>query len=234
MDVVGGTFVGGTSQGWSIADPNANAAALGMAPVAAQPLYPTMGFTQPQLAQPALGAATLPVYGGGASAGGYPSDVYGIGGGTVGGSWSPEPIGNNQILYGHYSATGGLVMPQTQGVAAGAMPLANVPATGAAPATTAAGGAPAAATAPAAGAATDPAAAKKAADAKKAGAKPAAATDDKKDAAKPKTVTVKAGDSLSKIAAANGMDWKRLYELNKGVVGADPNKIKPGMTLKLA
>ena len=29
----------------------------------------------------------------------------------VGGSWSPEPAGNNQILYGHYSSAGALTWP---------------------------------------------------------------------------------------------------------------------------
>lgn len=80
--------------------------------------------------------------------------------------------------------------------------------------------APAAATAPTAATApaTQPAAA----------AKPAA---EKKP--EPKTITVKPGDSLSKIAAANGTTWQKIYELNKGVVGSNPNLIRPGQQLKM-
>jgi murein DD-endopeptidase MepM/ murein hydrolase activator NlpD len=49
------------------------------------------------------------------------------------------------------------------------------------------------------------------------------------------TYTVKAGDTLSKIADANHVQggWKALYELNKDVVGSNPNLIQPGMKLKL-
>lgn len=49
-------------------------------------------------------------------------------------------------------------------------------------------------------------------------------------------LTVKAGDSLSAIAARELGDasrWRELYDLNKDVVGADPNLIHPGQTLKL-
>lgn len=52
-------------------------------------------------------------------------------------------------------------------------------------------------------------------------------------APEPKTVTVKSGDSLSKIAAANGTTWQKLYELNKDVVGGNPNLIRPGQVLKM-
>lgn len=49
------------------------------------------------------------------------------------------------------------------------------------------------------------------------------------------TYTVKAGDTLSKIADANHVQggWQALYALNKSVVGSDPNHITPGMKLKL-
>lgn len=49
------------------------------------------------------------------------------------------------------------------------------------------------------------------------------------------TYTVKSGDTLSKIAAAQKVDggWKKLYEANKKVVGSDANRIKPGMKLTL-
>lgn len=49
----------------------------------------------------------------------------------------------------------------------------------------------------------------------------------------PKTVTVAPGDSLSKIAAANGTTWQKLYEANKGAIGGDPNLIHAGLKLKL-
>lgn len=199
VEVVGGTFVGGSSSGWAIADPNANAAALGM--------------------------VSEPVYGGGYSA---PATTFGMapafGSGVVGGSWSPEPVGNNQILYGHYSSSGALALPQAfygqQGTTFPA-PALTTP-------TTVAGGATAPATpaAPAAAATTTP---KPATTAKKPADKPDA---DAKPAEK-KTVTVKAGDTLSEIARRNGTTWQKLYEANKGVIGSNPNVIRPGQTLKI-
>ncbi|MEV3853658.1 LysM peptidoglycan-binding domain-containing M23 family metallopeptidase [Streptomyces sp. NPDC050095] len=50
-----------------------------------------------------------------------------------------------------------------------------------------------------------------------------------------KTYTVKAGDTLSKIAKAQDVDggWKKLYAANKSVVGANAELIKPGMKLTL-
>jgi hypothetical protein len=51
-------------------------------------------------------------------------------------------------------------------------------------------------------------------------------------AAPPRTYTVRAGDTLSGIAANLGIaDWRRLYEANRGVIGADPNRIFPGQVL---
>ncbi|WP_306316651.1 MULTISPECIES: peptidoglycan DD-metalloendopeptidase family protein [unclassified Streptomyces] len=49
------------------------------------------------------------------------------------------------------------------------------------------------------------------------------------------TYTVKAGDTLSKIAKAQDVDggWKKLYEGNKDVVGSDADHIKIGMKLDL-
>ncbi|MET9493747.1 LysM peptidoglycan-binding domain-containing M23 family metallopeptidase [Streptomyces sp. NPDC006552] len=49
------------------------------------------------------------------------------------------------------------------------------------------------------------------------------------------TYTVKAGDTLAKIAAAQHVDggWQKLYEANKKVVGADAGLIKPGQQLTL-
>jgi len=52
----------------------------------------------------------------------------------------------------------------------------------------------------------------------------------------PKTYTVKAGDTLSKIALniyGDSTKWKAIYEANKKVIGSDPNKLKVGTVLKL-
>jgi len=47
-----------------------------------------------------------------------------------------------------------------------------------------------------------------------------------------RTYTVQPGDTLSQIAARLGVaDWRRLYETNRGVIGADPNLIRPGQVL---
>lgn len=46
--------------------------------------------------------------------------------------------------------------------------------------------------------------------------------------------TVKAGDSLSKIAASLGLaNWRELYDTNKGVIGSNPDLIRPGMVLTI-
>lgn len=50
----------------------------------------------------------------------------------------------------------------------------------------------------------------------------------------PKEHEVKPGDTLSKLAGANGTTWEKLYELNKDVIGPNPDLIKPGQKLKLA
>lgn len=44
------------------------------------------------------------------------------------------------------------------------------------------------------------------------------------------TYTVKKGDSLSKVF---GNNWQAVYNLNRGVIGPDPNKLKVGQVLKL-
>jgi nucleoid-associated protein YgaU len=50
----------------------------------------------------------------------------------------------------------------------------------------------------------------------------------------PRTYTVVSGDTLSGIAARLGLgDWGRLYEVNRGVIGPDPNRIYPGQVLVL-
>jgi nucleoid-associated protein YgaU len=51
-----------------------------------------------------------------------------------------------------------------------------------------------------------------------------------------KTYTVDSGDNLSAIAKQELGDanrWHEIYELNKDVIGDNPNLIQPGMELKL-
>ncbi|MER5995054.1 transglycosylase family protein [Streptomyces viridosporus] len=45
--------------------------------------------------------------------------------------------------------------------------------------------------------------------------------------------TVRAGDTLSGIAARHGTTWQHLYAANKDAVGADPDLIVPGLRLAL-
>jgi nucleoid-associated protein YgaU len=50
----------------------------------------------------------------------------------------------------------------------------------------------------------------------------------------PKTYTVKKGDSLWKIAKnvyGDGSKWRQIYEVNKKVIGKNPNLIYPGQKL---
>ncbi|MEU4799279.1 LysM peptidoglycan-binding domain-containing protein [Streptomyces sp. NPDC023327] len=56
-----------------------------------------------------------------------------------------------------------------------------------------------------------------------------------KPAADSRTYVVVAGDSLSKIAQEHSLSggWKKLYEDNRGVLGADPKLIHPGLKLTL-
>ncbi|WP_394435214.1 LysM peptidoglycan-binding domain-containing protein [Streptomyces sp. SGAir0957] len=42
---------------------------------------------------------------------------------------------------------------------------------------------------------------------------------------------VRGGDTLSRIAAAHGTGWQRLYTINRAVIGADPDLIMPGQRL---
>ncbi|GGX20837.1 LysM peptidoglycan-binding domain-containing protein [Streptomyces chryseus] len=52
--------------------------------------------------------------------------------------------------------------------------------------------------------------------------------------AAPKTYSVVAGDSLSKIAAAHSLSgWKELYEDNRAVIGDKPSLIHPGLKLTI-
>ena len=51
-----------------------------------------------------------------------------------------------------------------------------------------------------------------------------------------KTHTVEKGENLSAIAEqelGSQARWKEIYELNKDVIGKDPDLIQPGMELKL-
>ncbi len=119
------------------------------------------------------------------------------------------------------------------------------------------GGAPAAvdtsaAAKPAAPAAKPAAPVAKPAQAPKADAAPKAAAAPKNDAApkadkgvnswtgsndakpaKGGNYTVKSGDTLSSIAAAQGLDWHDLYKNNAKVVGGNPDLIFPGQTLSI-
>ena len=50
------------------------------------------------------------------------------------------------------------------------------------------------------------------------------------------TYTVAAGDSLSKIAKrfyGNANDWRRIYDANREVIGANPDLIRPGQKLRI-
>ncbi len=48
-----------------------------------------------------------------------------------------------------------------------------------------------------------------------------------------KVYTIVRGDTLGRIAPKFNMTWQELYELNKDVIGSDPNKIEVGMMLRL-
>lgn len=58
------------------------------------------------------------------------------------------------------------------------------------------------------------------------------ATTSKKE--NPKTYSVKSGDTLYALAKkfyGNGNDWNKIYNVNKSVIGKNPNLIKPGQKL---
>ncbi|WP_371530001.1 LysM peptidoglycan-binding domain-containing protein [Streptomyces sp. NBC_01283] len=45
--------------------------------------------------------------------------------------------------------------------------------------------------------------------------------------------TVRQGDTLGRIAAAHGVNWRQVYSANKAVIGGNPNVILPGQRLDL-
>jgi nucleoid-associated protein YgaU len=47
------------------------------------------------------------------------------------------------------------------------------------------------------------------------------------------TYTVKGGDTLSAIGKHHGVSWQEIHEANKDVIGDDPDKIRPGQTLRI-
>lgn len=51
----------------------------------------------------------------------------------------------------------------------------------------------------------------------------------------PQSYTVKSGDYLSAIASRYGVPggWQAIYNLNRGVIGSNPNLIYPGQVLRL-
>lgn len=64
----------------------------------------------------------------------------------------------------------------------------------------------------------------------------ASKTSTSKTTSKQKTYTVKKGDCLWNITkkyTGNGANWKKLYNLNKKVIGSNPNLIYPGQKLTL-
>ncbi|MEH1976824.1 MAG: LysM peptidoglycan-binding domain-containing protein, partial [Nostoc sp.] len=51
-----------------------------------------------------------------------------------------------------------------------------------------------------------------------------------------KTYKVKEGDTLKSIANnvyGSEVKWKFIYDTNKSIIGNNPDKIKPGMSLKI-
>ncbi|MEU6236062.1 transglycosylase family protein [Kitasatospora sp. NPDC047058] len=119
----------------------------------------------------------------------------------------------------------------TKGGAPAAVDTSAGSATAAKPAAPAATAAPKAAPAPKAAEAPKPAVAPKSSDAAKSRKSGDAATSNDAKSVAGGTYTVKAGDTLSKIAAAKGTDWHALYNNNTKVIGGNPDLIFPGQTL---
>ncbi len=53
------------------------------------------------------------------------------------------------------------------------------------------------------------------------------------EAATPRTYTVQPSDTLSEIGERFGVDWRRIYQANRSVIGPDPNLIRPGLVLTI-
>ncbi|MFD0276894.1 transglycosylase family protein [Kitasatospora sp. NPDC127111] len=130
----------------------------------------------------------------------------------------------------------------TKGGAPAAVDTSAASTTAAKPAAPAATAAPKAAPAPKAAEAPKPAVPKateapkaavapKSSDAAKSWKSGNAATSNDAKSVAGGTYTVKAGDTLSKIAAAKGLDWHTLYNNNTKVIGGNPDLIFPGQTL---
>ncbi|MEV0374930.1 transglycosylase family protein [Streptomyces sp. NPDC050636] len=64
-------------------------------------------------------------------------------------------------------------------------------------------------------------------------AQPAPKAPKKSDGSGSGNYTVKAGDTLAKIAKAHGTNWKSVYADNKSVIGGNPNLIFPGQQLSI-
>src|SRR4051812_16657051 len=63
---------------------------------------------------------------------------------------------------------------------------------------------------------------------------PAAPAPTEQSAAPSGSYTVVRGDTVAKIAAANGQSWQDLYQRNAAVIGSNPTRIFPGMVLALS
>ncbi|MFT4703336.1 MAG: nucleoid-associated protein YgaU [Bradymonadia bacterium] len=53
---------------------------------------------------------------------------------------------------------------------------------------------------------------------------------------RPRTYTVQSGDNLSAIASrtmGDGMAWPRIFEMNRNVIGSNPNGLRTGMVLRI-
>lgn len=48
-----------------------------------------------------------------------------------------------------------------------------------------------------------------------------------------KTYTVKDGDTMTKLAAANKVSKQAIFNANRDRIGSNPNDIRPGMTLQI-
>nr|DAJ39000.1 MAG TPA: LysM [Caudoviricetes sp.] len=48
-----------------------------------------------------------------------------------------------------------------------------------------------------------------------------------------RTYTVQRGDTLSGIAARYGTSWHNIYNANRGIIGGNPNLIRPGQNLTI-